>query len=167
MEPGRLGETMSGAVGAAAADGDVAEFGGEAVLVGQSTGQLVEQGEIQVEGLAAVVTHRVLVVIPGHVVGHGPMGQVHVMNQALLLEVLEGPINGGQMDLGLVPTDPDGQLLGAQVLVAVADQSLEHGPPGGGDPLAPRAQEREHVLDVTAVGNGGHGRRLVAWVSRP
>ena len=86
---------------------------------------------------SAALAHQVKVVLVGEVVDGWPMPEVSVLNDALPLEDIQGPVHGRRGDLGMLTVDALGEFLGGHVAGAVQqgrddDPALDGGPPAVG-----------------------------------
>ncbi len=90
------------------------------------------------------------------------MTQVGVFDDAQLLELLQIPVDGGEMDVGGPPLDGCGQLFGGQMAVRL-EEDLENDPAGRRGPASPGPDQGEDVIDRGRwPAGGGRGRGLLA-----
>lgn len=88
-----------GAVAALAEDGEVRSVEDEPALVPQPVGERVDQIRRRVDDGSARVAHDVDVVVASRSVSRGPVPEMSVLDQADLLQQLEGAVDGRDVDV--------------------------------------------------------------------
>ncbi len=82
---------------------------------------------------SAGLAHQVKVLLVGEVVDGWPMPEVSVLDDALPLEGIQGPVHGRRGDLGMLTMDALGEFLGGHVAGSL-EQRSDHGSALNGGP---------------------------------
>jgi len=109
----------------------------------------------------AHLAHEVLVAGVGQVELGPPVAEVHVLDDTLALECLQGSIDGRAVNLGPAALHPCRELVGRDVVAAV-DEGLGDRPAGRGEPPAVPAECSEQQRKAAIVASHGVARRLAA-----
>lgn len=117
----------------------------EAVAAAQRRAELVEQFGWDVDDVAACFADEVLVNF-SEVVDSGSVSDVGVLDDAECFERVEGPVDGGEIHLGMRRLDDRGEVFGVDVRVRVEDR-VDDQAAGGGDPAAPLADLLENLVN--------------------
>ena len=138
---------LMSAVGAEAADDEVARCGGEVVVAVESLDEAAQVAIRELDERAAVVAHGVVVAVAGEVVRGGGGAGVDLGDEAGVFEELEGPVDGGEVHVGVLRVDSFDELVRGQVVGVVGEQFGDDGPAGGRDAFAPGSELIEEVVD--------------------
>jgi hypothetical protein len=107
----------------------VARSRGEAVVALEPAHHRVERVRREVDDEPAGVAHGVVVGVVDQVVGgRRASADAGADHQAGGLEHVEGPVDGGQVDLGVGALDLGRDLLGGDVVVAGGEERLQDEP---------------------------------------
>src|SRR5437879_10243383 len=109
--------------------------------------------EVAVEGTSnfghrsAGLADEVEMVLIGEVVDRRAVSKMSVLDQALALECIEGPIHGRLGDLRVLTVDALGELLGGGVARSLQERG-NHGPALHGGPAAVCPERSQDVVDL-------------------
>ena len=128
-------------VPAAADQRDVPDVQLEGVLLAYPRDERVELGGRNVVDAAALLAHE-MAVRAGEMKERRTVRLVHVFDESPLVQGVERPVHGRQMDLGMRVVNTRRQIVGGEMFGRAREQ-LDHEPPRGRDPPAFGAQRVE------------------------
>src|ERR1035437_6548347 len=164
---GRLG-SGGGALGAPAAQGEVVGVDDKPGFGFEPYPQRVEGAVGDLDDLVAHFTDQVVVDIIGQMPAGGAVADVDVKGDIEPFEQLEGAIDGGQVDIGVLGPYRVGQLLSGEVVIA-AVEGFDHRPSVNGDPSTREPNRLDCLLDPFCRHLGersGRGGRRPGWARR-
>ncbi len=115
------------ALGAHPEDGDVFELGVEAVILLQVAPQRLEGRRVYVGDRATLAAHEVMVVgLANRMINKSAAAEISLSRETLLLQQFQRPVDGRDVDVGVLLPGPGVDLLGADVIIAGLDGFQYH-----------------------------------------
>src|SRR5256714_2102673 len=143
------GPSASGALSAAAHDGEVAAVEVEAELLLEHPEQRPQLGDRQLLDPFALLAEQVLVGLVGQVVDGPAVAEVHVVDHPQLLQRVQRAVHRREVDRGEAGLDGGGDLLRRHV-AAGADHRFDDGLPAGRAAPTGGGEAGEDLLDDVA-----------------
>jgi hypothetical protein len=127
----------------------------------QSPPERIECSGGDLEDLAAILADEMVVSIVCEVVHGGAVGEMDVVDQTHLLEIVKKAVHRRLVHVGLAIVHIRRDLFGSRMTTGVFEQGLEDGPAGTSDPLPSRPKMLEYIIE------GSRRRHRPSGYNRP